>query len=168
MTMTTEAHEESRVDRKPRRRSLQAAVLLLIIVSLAAYGRATSAHDFDSGGMRSTAGTGATSRGLDGAFTLSGREPRLVWRLGSGVERIRVAIVPNRAMPSFANWPDQFTPSANVGWLEFTSTDRSGVWDLESLPHGDYRVRYEWSTRGAELGTWKFEIEQRLPWWKSK
>lgn len=140
--------------------------VVMLVGSAGFYGRWTTAHRYESGGLRSTQGTGTQSGGGEGPFTLSGRDTRLSWHMNQGVVRIQVAVIPAAAGARFAEWPENKITAPEVGGLEFSTPDRSGSWSLSSLPAGEYWVRYQWSTRGAGTGVWSFRVEQRLPWWQ--
>lgn len=122
-------------------------------------------RDYDSGGLRSTQGTGTQSGGGEGPFLLSGGQAQFVWEMNDGVDRISVAVIPADAGPEFGGWPEDPVRAFEVNGVEFGTSDRSGAWSF-SLPAGEYWVRYSWSTVGAETGRWTFRVEERRPWWE--
>jgi hypothetical protein len=140
-------------------------VVLVAVAAVAFHGRWVTVYDYRSGGMASTVGTGTESDGAEGPVVLSGRPARFVWQMNHGVVRIHVALVPvGASWPSFGS--EERRP-AGLSATEFSTTDRVGSWNLAGVPPGSYRVRYSWSTWGAETGAWSFRVEERLPWWRT-
>lgn len=145
------------------------ALIALLVVALfvGLYGRWVTVDRFDSGPLRATEDGGTVSGGGGGQFTISGRDARLKWNLNEGVDRVQLAVIPVSAVREFVDWPMGSVTAGDVGGVEFTSPDRSGIWSLAALPHGEYTVRHSWWTRGSETGRWAYVIEQRLAWWEA-
>lgn len=153
-------------ERKGGRLAAVAVLVFLILAGVAFYGRRVTTYRYSSGELSSTDGTGAQSGGGEGPFTLDARDARLRWYLNPGVDHVQMAVIPASAREKFAGWPESDVTAGDVGGIEFSSSDREGIWNLDTLPTGVYWVRYSWWTRGSDTGHWTFQIEQRVPWWK--